>query len=439
MLYKSLNNFKHRVSFEEALFKGLAPDKGLYFPVYIPKLKNIFIKNLIFKKKKTIATEIIKPFLKNEINEKKLFKIISDTLKFSFPLKEINDNIYSLELFHGPTMAFKDIGAKFMSNCLKHFLKKKKNYNTILILVATSGDTGGAVSNAFYDIENIKVVILYPSKKISKLQEKQFSTLGKNINALEIQGSFDDCQNLVKKAFLDKNLKKKYFITSANSINIARLLPQMFYYFFSYRNIKRKYNNSEIIFSIPSGNFGNICAGILAYKMGLPIKHLIASTNQNNTIHRFLKTGKYKPYPTLSTLSNAMDISDPSNFIRIKHIYKNFFFLKKKMSSYYFSDESTLKIIKNIWKKYKYILDPHGAIGYLGLKKYFYFYKKNYNTIGIFLETAHPIKFSEKIPKYIRNNIFCSKKINFFLKKKKKSILLSNNYFSFKKWLLNNI
>ncbi|ASS46909.1 threonine synthase [Candidatus Karelsulcia muelleri] len=435
MLYKSLKNFNYKVSFKEAVLTGQSPEKGLYFPENLPVLNKKIIKNISNYDEHNLMMEVIQPFIGNEIPHKELLNIISNTVNFKINLNNIYDNIYSLELFLGPTMAFKDIGVKFMSGCIKYFCKElSKN---IIILTATSGDTGAAVANAFNKIDGVKVVILYPSSKISILQEKQITTLGNNILALEIKGNFDDCQMLVKKAFSDNQIRENLFITSANSINIARLLSQIFYYFMCYKLLLPIHD--KLIISIPSGNFGNLCAGLIAFKMGLPVKQFIAATNINDTIPRLLRTGIYNPYPTQETISNAMDISDPSNFSRIMYMFKNVNNIKKLVSAYSFSDKETFEIIKSIWENYKYIMDPHSAIGYLGLKQFIKNKKNNKknNQKNIFLSTADPVKFLDKIPKGIDKKISLEKKVIKLLKKEKKSIQLSNKYDTFKKWLLN--
>ncbi|WP_341660777.1 threonine synthase [Blattabacterium cuenoti] len=438
MLYYSLKNCKNLVSFEDAVLTGLSYDGGLYMPQYIPKLEPKFIHNLSIYDIYTISMFVIKPYIGKYIPEKFLDHIIHDTLNFSFPLKNIHDNIHVLELFHGPTLAFKDVGARFMSGCLSYFSEKLgKN---VTVLVATSGDTGGAVAKGFHKKTGIEVIILYPYNGISSIQKKQITSLGDNIFALEIYGNFDDCQNMVKKAFLDQEVKKKYILTSANSINVGRWLPQMFYYFIAYKQIIVE-NPKELIFSVPSGNFGNLCAGMMAEKMGLPIKSFIASTNVNDTIPRFLKSEKYHPFPVKKTISNAMDISDPSNFSRIWHLYqKNIFQLRKKLFSYKFTDEETLEIIKIIWQKYKYMLDPHGAIGYLGLRQYLQQQKKIHtgSDPAIFLETAHPIKFLDHMPPFLQKKIVPNQELEAFLKKKRKikTTSLSNDFNVFKSWLL---
>ena len=390
MNYYSLNNKNSKVSFQESVIQGLAPDNGLYFPETITQLPQSFFDEIENLSNEEIAFEAIKQFVGNEIPETELKKIVSETLSFGFPLVKIEENVYSLELFHGPTMAFKDVGARFMSRCLAYFNKDKNKKNTVL--VATSGDTGGAVASGFLNVKGVEVVILYPSGKVSDIQERQLTTLGENITALEVDGVFDDCQDMVKKAFNDADLKHKN-LTSANSINIARWLPQMFYFFFAYKELKKF--NKPLIVSCPSGNFGNICAGIIAKKLGLPLAHFVASTNENDTVPRFLENGIYNPKPSVATISNAMDVGNPSNFVRIQEMYNNDLeAFEKDFSSYSFSDEETKFIIKNIYINSGYVAEPHGAIGYLGLKKEL----QNYNdAIGFFLETAHPIKFLDVV------------------------------------------
>ncbi|XCI75910.1 MAG: threonine synthase [Flavobacteriales bacterium] len=432
MQYHSLENPQHHVSFDEAVIRGLAPDKSLYFPKQIPKIPKDWIENISRYDVHTIALEVIRPYVGETISEKVLLQIIRDTLHFPFPLQRVHDRIYALELFHGPTLAFKDVGAKFMSGCLSYF--RRGNARPITVLVATSGDTGGAVAQGFHKVAGIEIVILYPSGKVSPLQEKQLTTLGGNVTALEIQGTFDDCQRLVKIAFLDETLQKERPLTSANSINVARWLPQMFYYFLAYREFMEEH--LEVIFSVPSGNFGNLCAGMMATAMGLPIKHFVAATNVNDTIPRFLKTGQYIPQPTQATLSNAMDVTDPSNFARIWHLYKKSLpELHKKLSAYRFTDQETLTVMEIVWQEHGYMLDPHGAVGYLGLQQYL----QDLNSpraVGIFLETAHPIKFADKLPENLRKEIPLPKRFEMLLNKEKKAILLSNDFKALKKLLL---
>lgn len=390
MKYFSLNNKSQKVSFEEAVIQGLAPDRGLYFPESIPTLSPSFFDGIEDLSNEEIALQVIQPFVGDEIPTIELKQIIAETLCFDFPCVKVEENVYSLELYHGPTMAFKDVGARFMSRCLGYFNREKDQKNTVL--VATSGDTGGAVASGFLGVKGVEVVILYPSGKVSDIQERQLTTLGQNIKALEVDGVFDDCQDMVKKAFLDDSLNHKN-LTSANSINIARWLPQMFYFFFAYKQLKK--HNKPLIVSCPSGNFGNICAGILAKKLGLPIQHFVASTNANDTVPQFLTNGKYEAKPSVPTISNAMDVGNPSNFVRIQEMYHNDLNeFKKDFTSYSYTDDETRFAMKNIYVNSGYIAEPHGAVGYLGLKKEL---QNQPDCIGVFLETAHPIKFLDVV------------------------------------------
>jgi threonine synthase len=419
MNYFSLNNKNHKVSFQQAVINGLAPDKGLYFPESITPLPDLFFQEIENYSNSAIAFEAIKQFVGDEIPQDVLKQIISETINFDFPCVEVEENVFSLELFHGPTMAFKDVGARFMSRCLGYFNRNSDAKNTVL--VATSGDTGGAVASGFLGVKGVEVVILYPSGKVSDIQERQLTTLGQNITALEVDGVFDDCQEMVKKAFLDDDLKHKN-LTSANSINIARWLPQMFYIFFAYKQLKK--HNKEIILSCPSGNFGNICAGIMAKRLGLPITHFVASTNANDTVPRFLLDGNYNPKSTVATISNAMDVSNPSNFVRIQELYNNDLEqFKKDFSSYSFTDIETEEIIKKVYSNTTYILEPHGAVGYLGLKKEM---EKHPNSIGVLLETAHPIKFLDTVEPLLNIKLSIPKQIESVLGKEKKSVKIKS-------------
>jgi len=396
MNYYSLNKEAANTSFKDAVIKGLAPDKGLYFPESITPLPKSFFDNIDNLSHTEIAFEAIKQFVSPEIPENVLKTIVEETLSFDFPVVKLNDNISTLELFHGPTMAFKDVGARFMARCLGYF--NKDNTNEVTVLVATSGDTGGAVANGFLGVKGVNVVILYPSGKVSDIQEMQLTTLGQNIKALEVDGTFDDCQAMVKTAFLDESLTSKMQLTSANSINVARWLPQLFYFMFAYKQLHNTHEN--IVFSVPSGNFGNVCAGMMAQQLGLPIKHFIASNNENNVVTRYLDSEKYEPKPSVQTISNAMDVGAPSNFIRIQEIYKNnFSALKENISSYSFSDDETREAMLEIFNKYNYVADPHGAVGYLGSKNYL---KDNPNAHCVFLETAHPTKFLDVVEEVIK-------------------------------------
>ncbi len=420
MVYYSLNNNAAASTFKNAVIKGLASDKGLYFPEEIKALDPDFIANIENYSNEEIALKTITQFVGDEIPEADLKAIIADTLNFDFPLVDVDENIFSLELFHGPTMAFKDVGARFMARCLSYFNKDQKDLD-IKVLVATSGDTGGAVASGFLDVDGVEVVILYPSGKVSDIQERQLTTLGKNITALEVNGVFDDCQDMVKTAFLDQDLITKN-LTSANSINVARWLPQMWYFFFAYKQLKDK--NKDLYFAVPSGNFGNICAGMVAHKLGLPVKHFIAATNTNDTVAKFLENGIYEPQPSKQTISNAMDVGNPSNFVRIRKLTNNDLFkLKAIFSSYSYTDRETRTALKNIYKKHNYIADPHGAVGFLGLKHHT---KELTDFNGIFLETAHPVKFKEIVEKTLKVKIDIPSQIESVLDKKKTSIAIKN-------------
>ena len=433
MNFYSLNEKSPRVSFKDALIRGLAPDKGLYFPEKIKKLSDDFIKNIENHSNEEIAYECINQFVGQDIPELDLKKIIDEVLSFDFPLVKLNNQISFLELFHGPTMAFKDVGARFMARCLAYFLNDSKDDTEVTVLVATSGDTGGAVASGFYKVKGIKVVILYPKGKVSNVQEKQLTTLGENITALEVDGTFDDCQAMVKTAFLDKDLLNKIRLTSANSINIGRWLPQMFYFFFSYRDLKPS-TEDKVAYSVPSGNFGNICAGMLAKEMGLPINKFIASNNINDVVNRYLNTKIYDSKPSIQTISNAMDVGDPSNFVRISNIYKNDFnSIKENLHTCSFTDDETVDGIKELINKFNYIPDPHGAVGYLGVND---FLKSHLNYKCIILETAHPAKFSEIISLYT-NNLELPSQISSVMDKKKESVNI-DSYLAFKNYLLNS-
>ena len=430
MRYFSTNNNSPKVDFKEATIKGQAPDKGLYFPEVIPVLDKNLISDIEHYSKEEIAFKVIQPYIGKLIPRTNLEHIVAETVNFDFPLVKVEEDIFSLELFHGPTLAFKDVGARFMSRCLGYFVKDNKQ--KVTVLVATSGDTGGAVANGFYNVEGVDVVILYPSGKVSSVQELQLTTLGKNIKALEIDGTFDDCQQMVKQAFADVDLNKRLFLTSANSINVARWLPQQFYYFFAYQQWDNKHNPPVI--SVPSGNFGNICAGLLAHRSGLPVSHFIAACNDNDVVTEYLKTGNYVPKASVATISNAMDVGSPSNFVRILELFhKEFQSLKNVMSSYSFSDEETKDILKEVYLKDNYLLDPHGAVGYGALKKYL---EEHLNIKGIFLETAHPVKFYDVVEPVINEKVPMPVLINDLLLLKKQSIKLKANYEQLKDYLL---
>jgi threonine synthase len=429
MNYYSLNHKAPNASFKDAVIKGIAPDKGLYFPESITPLPKSFFDNIDSLSYNEIAFEAIKQFVSPEIPEDVLKVIVKETLLFDFPVVNLNHHISTLELFHGPTMAFKDVGARFMARCLGYF--NQNNNREVTVLVATSGDTGGAVANGFLGVKGVNVVILYPSGKVSDIQEMQLTTLGQNIKALEVNGTFDDCQDMVKTAFLDEALTSKMQLTSANSINVARWLPQLFYFMFAYKQLHNKYK--DIVFSVPSGNFGNICAGMMAQQLGLPINHFVASNNANNVVTRYLVSELYEPKPSVQTISNAMDVGAPSNFIRIQEIYKNNFeTLKDNVSSYSFSDEETREAMLEMYNKYNYVADPHGAVGYLGCKA---FLKENLSAHCVFLETAHPTKFLDVVEEVIKEKQSLPEQIQSVMGKEKESVIIST-YEDLKVYLL---
>ena len=429
MKYISLNYNSKSTLFHNAVKRGLAPDRGLYFPETIPQLPRSFFDGIEKLSIPEMAYRVIKPYVGNKILKEKLMEIVTETLDFDFPIIDINENIAALELFQGPTLAFKDVGARFMARSLG-YLNQDSN-EKINVLVATSGDTGGAVANGFLGVEGINVFIFYPKGKVSKIQEKQLTTLGHNITAFEVDGVFDDCQEMVKTAFLDSGLSSLN-LTSANSINVARWLPQMFYYFIAFRALKSK--NKRLVFSVPSGNFGNICAGIMGQQMGLPIDHFIASTNVNDAVPRYLETGTYNPMPTIQTISNAMDVGNPSNFIRIQKIFNNDAVkMKKYLSGYSYTDQQTRKALKEIYDLKNYIADPHGAVGYLGLKEYLNQQKED--LYGVFLETAHPVKFFDSVNKTLKLEVAIPERLKDTLSKEKVSVPIKD-YSEFKAYLL---
>lgn len=436
MKYYSTNKQSPFVDFKEATIKGQAPDKGLYFPQSIPSFSKEWLDNIENFSNEEIAYRVIRPYTGNTIPEEKLYEIVKETVNFPIPLVQVENAIYSLELFHGPTLAFKDVGARFMSRCLGYFTGRSAEYGLnkkVTVLVATSGDTGGAVANGFYDVDGVEVVILYPSGKVSPVQEKQLTTLGKNIHALEVQGTFDDCQAMVKTAFADKDVTDKLFLTSANSINIARWLPQQFYYFFAWKQWNDK-DNPPVI-AVPSGNFGNICAGILAMQSGLPVKHFIAACNINDIVSEYLQTEQLTPKAALPTLSNAMDVGNPSNFVRILELFNHQFpQLKKQLSSFTITDEETKETISRVYKKCNYLLDPHGAVGYLSLKRYL---ASHLSDQGIFLETAHPVKFPDAVEKETGHSIPLPESVRSIMDAEKKSTVIKPSYHSLKAFLLN--
>ena len=430
MHYYSLSNPNETTNFAQAVVNGIAPDRGLYFPSEIPRLPASFFDKIEEMDVHEMALTAIQAFVGDEIPKEELERIIKTTLDFEFPVVAVEDQIGSLELFHGPTLAFKDVGARFMAQCLGYF-NKQNSTQKVTVLVATSGDTGGAVANGFLGVEGIEVVILYPKGKVSKVQEQQLTTLGQNITALEVDGVFDDCQDMVKTAFLDSEITNHRTLTSANSINVARWLPQMLYYFLAYRQLKHK--NKPLVVAVPSGNFGNICAGMIAQQMGLPIDHFVAATNVNDAVPAYLESGNYQAVKTTPTISNAMDVGDPSNFVRIQKIYGNDFEnLSQHLSGYRFTDEETRTAMQHIHSSSGYVADPHGAVGYLGLKKYLENHPDKY---GIFLETAHPVKFLTTVEETLGTKVELPQRIQDLLEKEKQSTPISN-YEDLKRFLL---
>lgn len=429
----STNNKDLKVSFKEAVFNSLPADKGLYMPTYIPSMDSEFILNLHRLSLPEIAFEVAKTILNGDIPDLDLKRIVDDAINFPAPLVELEDYTHVLELFHGPSLAFKDFGARFMSRVMSYFLKEGgKELN---VLVATSGDTGGAVALGFLGVPNTRVTILYPKGKVSPIQELQLTTNGQNIRAIEIDGTFDDCQALVKRAFNDPDLKERFRLTSANSINISRLIPQTFYYFNAFAQLQGK-GFKDVIFSVPSGNFGNIAAGLLAWKMGLPIKQFLAATNINDTVPSFLKSGIYQAKPSVQTWSNAMDVGDPSNWVRIMDLFNgDAAELKKVLTAYSFTDEDTLDAIEQVYRDYQYIMCPHTAIAWLGLQHWRNDHPGETNT-GVLLSTAHPCKFPDIFPREIAGKIVVPGQVKELEGKKKISVALNNDFEIFKEYLL---
>lgn len=433
MKYYSTNKQTPDVSLQEAVVKGLAADKGLFMPEKIKQLPQSFYDRIDTLSFQEIAYTVAEAFFGEDIEAEILKEIVYDTLSFDTPLVYVNDNIYSLELFHGPTLAFKDVGGRFMARLLGYFIKKQAQ-SDVKVLVATSGDTGSAVANGFLGVDGIHVYVLYPKGKVSHIQECQFTTLGQNITAIEIDGTFDDCQAMVKTAFMDADLNKQLNLTSANSINVARFLPQAFYYFYGYAQLKKAGKADNVVFCVPSGNFGNITAGLIAKRMGLPIKRFIAANNSNDIFYEYLQTGKYNPRPSVQTIANAMDVGDPSNFARVLDLYEHSVDkIRKDISGFWYNDEAISKILKETFNKINYLLDPHGACGYQALVDGL---TKDEN--GIFLETAHPAKFKETVEQIIGQSIEIPQPLEAFMKGEKKSIDLKNDYNLFKQVLLNN-
>ncbi len=430
MKYYSLNKQSPPVDFKTATIKGQAPDKGLYFPETLPVLPEAWLNDIGNKSNEEIAFDVISPYVDDEIPENELRRIVKETIDFPIPLVKVKDHIFSLELFHGPTLAFKDVGARFMSRCLGYFAKERSE--KVTVLVATSGDTGGAVANGFYGVDGVDVVILYPSGKVSSVQEKQLTTLGKNIRAIEVEGTFDDCQQMVKQAFADESLSGQKFLTSANSINVARWLPQQFYYFFAWKQWADK-NNPPVI-CVPSGNFGNICAGMLAQISGLPVQHFIAACNANDVVPRYLLNEKYDVKPAVATISNAMDVGNPSNFVRVMQLFNNNFIdLTKMLSGYTISDEETRQTIQAVKAETGYLADPHGAVAYLALERYL---AEHPGQKGLFVETAHPVKFYDVVEPVINEKVEIPESIAGILHLPKQSTVIKPDYTILKEYLL---
>lgn len=429
MKYYSLKDLKYVVDFKDAVLQGQAPGQGLFFPAEIPQLSKDFLSSWKNLSKEQIAFDVIRPFVGDTIDESALYKIVSETVAFEFPLVQITEDIFTLELFHGPTAAFKDVGARFMSRCLRHFAQHSGKTTTIL--VATSGDTGGAVADAFHGVEGVEVVILFPSGRVSKLQELQLTTYGGNIRALEIDGTFDDCQGMVKRAFSDEDLSKNYHFSSANSINVARWLSQQFYYFYA---LQHWHDERMPVISVPSGNFGNICAGLVAAKSGLPIGPFIAACNENDVFTTFVQTGAYRPRAAVQTVSNAMDVGNPSNFERVLRVFDDqASWLKEKLYSYSYTSEETVAAMAEVYRDYQYLMDPHGAVGFLALRNHM---AQNQGTCGIFLETAHPAKFADIAETVTGQPITIPAASQNLWKKESKSVRLSNDYEDLKGYLL---
>ena len=431
MKFYSTKDKNTLVDLKTAVLNGMPEDNGLYMPSALPTISSKELKDLSNKTFQELSLYIADKLFKDDLTSKVLEKIIYDSMTFDAPLVNIHDTVYALELFHGPTLAFKDFAARFMGRLMSHFVKEDNK--TLKVIVATSGDTGSAVANSFYGVDNIEVVILYPSGKISKIQEQQIATLDNNIKALEVDGTFDDCQRLVKMALTDIELKNRINLSSANSINIARLLPQTFYYFRAWAQLNES-KKDNVVMSVPSGNFGNLCAGLIAKKMGLPVRKFIASTNINDVVPLYLKTGAYEPKPSKQTISNAMDVGNPSNFTRIRDLYGDVFDdLKNDIEGFSFNDYQTRINIKETYKKYSYILDPHGSVGMLGLAKYIS--QGNNVSSGIFFETAHPAKFKDIVEEEIDSKITIPERLEKFMNREKRSIKLKNDYAALKTYL----
>lgn len=431
MQYYSTNGKASLASLEKAVVKGLAEDKGLYMPERIKPLSKDFFDNIQDMSLQEIAYQVADCFFGEDVDAESLRRIVYDTLAFDIPLKEVEENIYSLELFHGPTLAFKDVGARFMARLLQYFLRKEGK-ETVNVLVATSGDTGSAVANGFLGVEGIRVYVLYPKGKVSPIQECQFTTLGKNITAIEVDGVFDDCQALVKNAFMDDELNARMRLTSANSINVARFLPQSFYYFYAYAQLKKQGLADKVVCCVPSGNFGNICSALFGKRMGLPISRFIAANNANDIFYNYLKIGKYEPKPSTQTIANAMDVGDPSNFARILNLYeKSHDAICKDISGATYSDQQIAETMRRCLAETGYQLDPHGACGYQALKD-----GLQAGEVGFFLETAHPAKFKQVVDDICGGDVAIPGPLQEFMKGTKQSLPMSKDFADFKMFLM---
>lgn len=432
MIYYSTNGQAPDATLADAVVKGLASDKGLFMPEKIKPLPQEFFDNIQDMTFQEIAFEVANAFFGEDIERETLRKIVYDTLSFDAPAVKVDDNIYSLELFHGPTLAFKDVGARFMARLLGYFIAQEGEGREVNVLVATSGDTGSAVANGFLGVPGIKVYVLYPHAKVTEIQEKQFTTLGQNITAIEVEGTFDDCQALVKSAFMDKELNEAMKLTSANSINVARFLPQAFYYFYAYAQLKKAGKADNVVCCVPSGNFGNITAGLFGKRMGLPIKRFIAANNRNDVFLEYLNTGKYNPRPSVATIANAMDVGDPSNFARILALYENSHqAITAEISGVSYNDEEIRQTVKEAYTRTGYLLDPHGACGYRALRE-----KLSEGEVGFFLETAHPAKFLNTVEDVIGEQVAIPERLQAFMRGTKESVMMKPNFADLKEFLL---
>ena len=433
MLYYSTNHKAADATLEQAVVNGLAEDRGLYMPYQIKKLPQAFFDEIDKMSFVDIAYQVANAFFGEDVDADALYDIVADTLRFDCPINKVEEDIYSLELFHGPTLAFKDVGARFMARLLQYFIKKENGKGLVNVLVATSGDTGSAVANGFLGVDGIHVYVLYPKGKVSKIQESQFTTLGKNITAVEIDGVFDDCQALVKSAFMDKELNEHMKLTSANSINVARFLPQAFYYFYAYAQLKKLGKEKDFVICVPSGNFGNICAALFGHQMGLPVKRFIAANNANDIFYNYLQTGKYEPKASVQTIANAMDVGDPSNFARIFELYKgDHIAISSLISGATYTNEQIAETMKQCFAETGYILDPHGACGYRALKE-----QLQQGEHAVFAETAHPAKFKETVENIIGAEVEIPARLAEFMKGTKQSVECSKHFSDFKAFLMN--